>query len=831
MKPIDAFVSPLQSSIDAACAAVAPSWPLDRFIAVNPYWGWIDRPFDDAAASLRYLSGARLRMPREFYRKAWHAQAFAPHHLSSALRECGLPPRLDDALAALDLSAPPVHALPLLSDALDAGRDLGRAPAWRDTVTHEISQFCAAYFDTHQADWHLARDATLFTGWRATVARDHGIALLMHAPEVAARAAQLPEEPRQAIGFVLGRLAITAEETSDFLSAVLLRMNGWAAWCAYLRWQASLESRDDQHIVELLAMRLAWEFMLDDGRRDADSVWMRWSQARLGAPLSAAGPDYDAAFQRALELAYQEKIVRDLAGAGATENPRASAIPPGVQAVFCIDVRSEVFRRALETTAPEMQTMGFAGFFGLPISYSPLGTAAARPQLPGLLAPTLCVTESCGEAHSDRVLAQTRRKKLASRKSARAFHRMPGSSFAMVETLGLGYLAKLLKRALPAAGKPASPDHLDVNFLDHTRPVLSFDGDDALEQKVSLAARVLKAMSLHGPVARIVLLTGHGSQSANNPHAAGLDCGACCGQTGEINARALASLLNQADVRDGLTQRGQSLPATTHFLAALHNTTTDEVQLFDTDLMPPCHADGLIRLRLALHEAGKRARAERAASLGLAGLANQPEALLHALKTRANDWSQTRPEWGLANNAAFIVAPRSRTRDITLQGRSFLHDYDWKADADLSVLELIMTAPMVVTHWINMQYYASTVDNQRYGSGNKVLHNVVGGHIGVFEGNGGDLRIGLPMQSLHDGEKWMHTPLRLSVFIEAPRAGIEAVIAQHTTVRQLIEHCWLYLLRIDPESGAVERYFSGRWQPATDERASAQSVTDARDLS
>jgi hypothetical protein len=76
---------------------------------------------------------------------------------------------------------------------------------------------------------------------------------------------------------------------------------------------------------------------------------------------------------------------------------------------------------------------------------------------------------------------------------------------------------------------------------------------------------------------------------------------------------------------------------------------------------------------------------------------------------------------------------------------------------------------MVVTNWINMQYHASTVDNRRYGSGNKVLHNVVGGRIGVFEGNGGDLRIGLSMQSLHDGHTLRHPPLRLSVFIEAPR--------------------------------------------------------------
>jgi uncharacterized protein YbcC (UPF0753/DUF2309 family) len=182
------------------------------------------------------------------------------------------------------------------------------------------------------------------------------------------------------------------------------------------------------------------------------------------------------------------------------------------------------------------------------------------------------------------------------------------------------------------------------------------------------------------------------------------------------------------------------------------------------------------------------------------------------VKKRTNDWAQTRPEWGLANNAAFIVAPRSRSRAINLAGRSFLHDYDWRRDADGSILELIMTAPMVVTHWINMQYFASTVDNARYGSGNKVLHNVVGGRIGVFEGNGGDLRIGLPLQSLHDGERWVHTPLRLSVFIEAPQAGIEAVMKKHEVVRHLVDNRWLHLFRIDSQTNAVEAWSSGRWQ-------------------
>ncbi len=260
----------------------------------------------------------------------------------------------------------------------------------------------------------------------------------------------------------------------------------------------------------------------------------------------------------------------------------------------------------------------------------------------------------------------------------------------------------------------------------------------SLTEKTDLAARILRAMGLNGPIPALLVLLGHGSQSANNPQAAGLDCGACCGQSGEINARLLAGLLNDREVRAELRQRGHDLPTHCHVLAGLHNTTTDEVQVFADEPLAAAQQPNWQRLRLALDQAAAQVRQERAAGLGLTAIMGQPVKLLDRLRQRARDWSQTRPEWGLANNAAFIAAPRARTRGVDLQGRAFLHDYEWQQDAEGAVLELIMTAPMVVAHWINLQYFTSTTDNTRFGSGNKLLHNVVGGHIGVFEGNGGD---------------------------------------------------------------------------------------------
>lgn len=543
----------------------------------------------------------------------------------------------------------------------------------------------------------------------------------------------------------------------------------------------------------------------------------RWKLAMAAWPkLDAADVDAQAddwLLQQALEIAWQQPIWR-----GLPEGFAAAAPPqPAVQAVFCIDVRSEVLRRALESASDRVQTIGFAGFFGLPIEYQPLGSATARPQLPGLLAPRLRVTDTGTPAE----LAEQRVQRLAVQDAWKGFKTSAVSGFSFVESLGLSFAGTLLADAF-GRRRPAGPERAGLRPAEHAtrKPRLTaVVGDGALEldARCDLAAGMLRAMSLTRGFARLVVLIGHGSETRNNPHAAGLDCGACCGQTGEVNARAAAALLDDPEVRAGLGARGIHVPTDTRFIAGLHNTTTDEVTLLDLDALPAAYADELAALRGWLDTAGDRARRERAPRLGLP--ATDREALLSAVTARARSWSEVRPEWGLANNAAFIVAPRERCRHLDLEGRAFLHDYRWEQDEGFAVLELIMTAPMVVTHWINLQYYASTVDNPRYGSGNKVLHNVVGGHLGVFEGNGGDLRIGLPLQSLHDGERWVHTPLRLSVFIEAPRPAIEAVLAKHEKVRHLVDNEWIYLFALDATTRAVHAYRERSWVNVTERDA------------
>lgn len=800
----------LAQCVADACERIAPTWPLDQFIAVNPYLGWTSQPVQRAAAELALLCGTRLTMPRAWFRAQLDSGLIRPEHLRAAAERSAAGLRLDELRAAADTAE--AQPLPLLTDLRDACDHLPHGMHWSELITHQISQHCAAYFDSDQARWRLHAGDGLYASWRRQLAADRGLTWRQGRGWLAQRLQTLPDDPLALIADALGALRLHESAHTAYLSALLLSINGWAAWCAWLRWQARLHGGDDGHLVQLLAVRLAWEWLLldDAPQRLPLADWgARWERADALAERQAEAARVNWALQDALEIGYQQQLARGLLSA-----PDAPDEPaPAVQAVFCIDVRSELLRRALERVTPLVHTRGFAGFFGLPIAYSPAGSDLGRPQLPALLAPAHEVSEEPQAPSLAQAWRRRRQAVLQWRRRWAELRGAPASAFTFVESCGLFYGAKLWADGLASTAAPSRWEDTGLPVEDRgARPRLALVQNDPAAA-ADMARGVLKAMGLTREFAPLVLLVGHGSQSANNAHAAGLGCGACGGQSGDVNARVLADLLNAPAVREALRKRhGVDIPPSTHFLPALHNTTTDDVALLDTDALADEREPELQALRHWLTQAGHRARAERAPSLGLAELAREPEKLAQAVRRRANDWAQVRPEWGLANNAAFIAAPRARSRHLRLDGRCFLHDYDWSSDTDNATLELVMTAPMVVASWINLQYHASTVDNHRWGSGNKTLHNVVGGRIGVFEGNGGDLRIGLPLQSLHDGHALRHTPQRLSVFIEAPRERINAVLQRHPGVRELVHHGWLHLLCLDPQDRCVLQLLDGQWR-------------------
>jgi len=818
---------------------IAPLWPLRRFVAVNPYLGLLEHRFGEAAAALRAAAGARSVMPRVFYARAIADGRIGDADLAAALAHAPAHPALPrdvgtlKALAAAPQPESPRRLTPTVADVARTctGED------WPRLVAERIGAFAAAHFDQGQAAWPSPwRGQAPFAAWREQARLDRTPELL-GIEGFRARVAALPEQPVQAAAAILERLGVPPTGVDAYLHRLLMSIAGWAGHARWRGWDPeAADGGDPLEVVGLLVVRLAFEDALLAGLpvRRLEKAWTL-ARERIVAPGSDDSLALDLVLQDAYEKAWQRELAARFAAARTQPRRRGEQddMPRApLQAAFCIDVRSEPMRRALEAVVPGADTIGFAGFFGLAMDYRRFASSGApEARCPVLLAPKLRIRETVRGATEAqrRALAALRRARLRAATAWRSFKLAAVSCFAFVETLGPLYAIRLVTDGLGLTRPAPRPDAFGLGAAAraHLGPELDPRGHGheatgiAAEDRLALAEAILRGMSLTRSFARLVLLAGHSASTVNNPHAAALDCGACGGHDGGPSARLAAAVLNDPGVRAGLARRGIRVPPDTLFLAALHDTTTDAVRILERHAVPSSHRGDLAWLEARLAEAAHAARTERASRLGIAPGQDTERTFLR----RARDWSQPRPEWGLAGCAAFIAAPRARTRGLDLGGRAFLHSYDWREDRDFAVLELIMTAPMVVASWISLQYYASTVDPQVFGSGDKTLHNVTG-TIGVVEGNGGDLRSGLPWQSVHDGERPAHEPLRLTVLIEAPAEAMNAIIARHEPVRRLLDNGWLHLLALGEDGTPCARYAGGlQWQPA----GSAEAAHAGRD--
>lgn len=785
MQEIDiapARLSAILKAAEAAVRAIPPAFPLDATVAVNPFLGQVGEDVPVAAARLARVAGAPLFRPRAELAAEVMAGRISDDDLAEALIASASPLKpVDLALlkAKMHVPAPAPEALPTMAHlaAELSGTD------WPAVIARCVGLWAGGHFDRGQALWLPAPGADAWAAWRAWAARDL-------TPEIAglkgfcAHVAAVPDTPERAIVQAAKALGIEAEAAETAFHRLLMDLGGWAQHARWMLWQAEQEGATDRSLLALLAIRLTWEDAL---LAQYPALASRWAEvARAHAEPLAPTPDMviDAILQDAAERAFQRQLALRLDGPAPGVDAR-----PALQAAFCIDVRSEPFRRALEAQAPGIETIGFAGFFGLAAAHAPHGSDVVEAHLPVLLRPAVRSTSQQPETAE-----QARRIAARAARAWGRFRQAAVSSFAFVEAAGLAYGGKLLAGAFGKGDKAVRPE-----------PAPRLDASIDPAQRAQIAAAVLTAMGLRAGFARLVLLVGHGAHVTNNPHESAYHCGACGGHTGAVSARLLAGLLNDPDTRAHLGEAGIALPEDTRFVAALHETTTDAVTLFDVE--EACaHAEDLARAQAWLAAAGHQVRAERALRL--------PGATAATVAARAQDWAETRPEWGLAGCAAFIAAPRPVTKGKDLGGRAFLHSYDWQADEGFATLELILTAPVVVASWISLQYHGSSLAPEAFGAGNKLIHNVVGG-IGVVEGNGGRLRAGLPWQAVHDGERLMHEPQRLTVLIEAPREAISDILARHPEVAALFDNGWLHLMQL--EGGRV----SARYRPGGDWRVQA----------
>lgn len=766
----------LRSVVAKVCKRIPPLWDLRNYVAVNPFLGFTDRPLDESARLIHNGLGANVLPEVAYYRARWAKGDFGPAHLESAAQRCGY-----DAghLAAIlsgqqEIPRRATHAVLTFAERLD----LQFGTEWNAIVHRSVARWCAVHAERGGRYWNLPNDpAGLFGSWREAAQSDHTLDI---AGLVGFRhwAREIPVDADEAIAVMLERLEILPNDQEAYFYRLLGGLFGWASYFRRESWESGGEALGP--VGDLLAILLCMDAAVS-ALAPVDN-----DESPAPASLTVEDESIRLVFQEALEDAYAGRLLGDVLPPSSLR----TSSRPSVQGIFCIDVRSEVLRRHLESQSTQIETRGFAGFFGVAMNWASDGTGSAR--CPVLLRPSVRVTPTC-----------------TAPKSAPGLNRVqgaPAAAFSYVEILGLGYGLKMAADALVAGGKEDTSEGVASFGLEPRA-----DSGIKPDVRLDLAAGILKNMGFGSTFARLVLLCGHEGHSANNPHAAGLDCGACGGHGGAINARVAAAVLNDPAVRAGLRARGWNVPADTHFLPAVHDTSTDEVRLLDLQQVPAGHRTDLDQLRRWLQQAGEATRQERAVALGLS---ERPRGLLdRLLRRRSRDWSEVRPEWGLARNAAFIAARRERTRGVNLQGRTFLHEYDASLDTDDSVLNLILSAPMVVASWINLQYLASTVDNHHFGAGDKTLHNRVGA-LGVVLGNGGDLRTGLARQSVHTAEnQWFHEPLRLQVVVEAPREKIERVLDSQPGVKDLIENGWVRLFALSPRDNETHRWIPGQgWE-------------------
>jgi len=651
-------------------------------------------------------------------------------------------------------------------------------------VNRETIKWCQAFFDDGQATISMPfRELGLFASWRQLAQWDAHLTGKKKGSQTEWFRA-LPSHPEQVIAECLIKLCIPSNQYAQFLSLMLTTLPGWAAHIKYRTdWNGGgVVHRHPVSQADYLAVRLCITCLLWDDAIELLSIFKStpndyaYSRSIL-EDMIIAEDEYRLPLLESLTQASQNLV---------SQNLKQKPIIPDAQLVFCIDVRSEPFRRALESKG-NYATLGFAGFFGIPAQIENDVTGETYASCPVLLSPKhtiiespVCSHDTCSHIHDGQ------RKMTAIKRFYQSVKNNFATPFALVDTVGpfsglwMGLrnfspqLAKSLQDKISLSIRPASPVDVDLSHMSHL-------------EKCAYGEGALRMMGLTSNFATIIVFCGHGSETQNNAFATALDCGACGGRHGASNARILSSILNDAQVRYALASRGIVIPNQTKFIAAEHNTTTDEVELFDHAIIDKELSDKLSQLK---------------ADLQLTRVINSKNRGQHMSNSdtdrRSKDWAEVRPEWGLAKNAAFIIAPRQMTKDINLEGRSFLHSYDWENDVDGASLTVILTAPMVVAQWINTQYLFSTIDNVAYGAGSKVTSNITG-KIGMMQGNASDLMHGLPLQSVFATDKeCYHKPLRLMTVVYAPQTTIDMIIARQDVLKKLFGNGWVTLACIDP---------------------------------
>jgi len=785
--------------------------PIKDFIHHNTLHAVQNRPFADAVAIASKLYGAKNSQPLSYFQKR-HASGRIYHFaMEAALKAHSSSTEEKEKLQEMMFHEDHEAHYPPASIALDGMRQawLAKLEINLDALVHPILfRLISNFLDQGISHWPVALPGESF--WECVIRLvDDSFIPLYPLGEDEAREL-LQKDPDTAILFCLQRLVGDETLYGTYLLEMSLAHPGWSGMVHVIETNPeSLLFKRNISLKEFIAIELLMELAtlnMKLGKRFTAIV----NTPPLGevdsfatALTSPSIPKHLQVWQEAMELSLYAELL------SALEKKRSSPAKPqsNVQAIFCIDDRECSIRRHLEELDPGIETFGAAGFFGIEFFYKGIKDIYPVAQCPAVMSPKHLVVES----NSDLAEASPS----ASRRAFEATH--PLKNWLVTQTVGISYAARLALEVFrpglktPSLARLGSVEHDSRLHLFRDQEERAPDGrmlGFSREEAADRLETLLRSIGLADDFAPVVMVIAHGASSANNPHFAAYDCGACSGKPGAPNARAFAQMANDPGVRQILGTRGILIPDQTFFIPALHDTTRDEITYFDLKHLGEPLPTKFLSFRRTMTEALRRNAHERCRWFELGPKAGNHQTAAEHVKLRASSIFEPRPELNHSNNLYCIVGRRALSRGLFMDRRSFLHSYDPKSDPEGRILARIFSQVIPVCGGINLEYYFSRIDNSMYGAGTKLPHNVVG-LLGVANGVEGDLRTGLPSQMIE-----VHEPARLLIAVEQTTEIVDLALGQIGALKEWLDNQWVRVAAINPMDRSAEYLTAAGWKSA-----------------
>ncbi len=505
-------------------------------------------------------------------------------------------------------------------------------------------------------------------------------------------------------------------------------------------------------------------------------------------------------WQDAFEWSYYDQVLAGIQQNLAT--PQAAIKDKSFQAIFCIDERECSLRRHVEFVDPHAETLGSPGFFGVEFYFQPEGGKFYEKLCPAPVTPKYLIKEVNNSDPHEKEL-------LHSKKSNSFFYGIFYSLFlgfyAFIK-LGLTVFRPKMNPAISNAfahmGKEADLQ-IENQGLDQIENGLQLGF--TIDEMAVRVTGLLKGIGMVSDFTDIVYVVAHGSSSANNPHHGAHDCGACSGRPGAVNSRVFAFMVNHPKVRAILATNGIVIPVTTQFVGALHDTASDLMDYYDLSILneanAAAHALNQVKFEKAL-DLNAKERSRRFSSIKTQ---NDIKVIRKEIQKRSVSLFEPRPELGHGTNALCLVGTRNISKGLFLDRRAFMNSYDYKTDLNGDALLGVMKPIPPVCGGINLEYYFSRVDNQKFGAGTKLPHNVLG-LIGVTNSSDGDLRPGLPLQMIE-----VHDPIRLLVIVEHFPEIVLKTIKILPELYEWFNNEWVHLVSVNPETKQFSYFKEGEF--------------------